>query len=130
MTEENILHQRFGRQNPFSVPEGYFEAFAAKMMSQLPEDEPIFSEHADVVEMKPAGVRHSILRYAVAACITGVIVGAAVWFIQPRHNISAEHFSAAPLKASVAAANDDNIEEMADYAMIDNQDIYSYLTDY
>ena len=121
MTEENILHQRFGRQNPFSVPEGYFEAFAAKMMSQLPENEPIFSEHADVVEMKPA---------VVAACITGVIVGAAVWFIQPRHNISAEHFSAAPLKASVAAANDENIEEMADYAMIDNQDIYSYLTDY
>ena len=35
--EETNLLNRCGKENPFKVPEGYFENFAMQMMDQLPE---------------------------------------------------------------------------------------------
>ena len=129
MTEEIALQQQFGKQNPFSVPDGYFEELAAKVMAQLPEEGS--TEMAQPARSgRRAVVHHMLRRYAVAASIVGVIVGAAVWFMQPRQNVAAQHFSATSVKAPVATVTEDNFEQMADYAMIDNQDIYSYLADY
>ena len=48
----------------------------------------------------------------------------------PKPVVAAPKPSAAPVKAPVATVTEDNFEQMADYAMIDNQDIYSYLADY
>ena len=39
MKEENELRKKYGAPNPFSVPEGYFENLAGKVMEQLPEKE-------------------------------------------------------------------------------------------
>ena len=38
--EDNIL-RKVGTQNPFRVPENYFEDFAQELMNKLPEKEPI-----------------------------------------------------------------------------------------
>lgn len=38
--EENIL-RKVGTQNPFRVPENYFEDFTQELMNKLPEKEPI-----------------------------------------------------------------------------------------
>lgn len=123
MTEEQAIEQQFGRQNPFAVPDGYFEQFTSQMMSRLEAEKP------------RAQVRRFFLRrYAVAASITAVIVGGAVWFVQPRHNVAVGHLAdKAHVAASVAAntaSSDYNIDQMADYAMLDGQDFYSYLADY
>ena len=37
--EEKILVQRFGKQTPFKVPEGYFESFEQSLMENLPQPE-------------------------------------------------------------------------------------------
>ena len=37
--EENILKERFGKQNPFKVPDGYFDHLTEKIMENLPEQE-------------------------------------------------------------------------------------------
>lgn len=37
MKEENELRKKYGAPNPFTVPEGYFENLAGKVMEQLPE---------------------------------------------------------------------------------------------
>ncbi len=133
MTEENTLRQRFGSQRPFTVPDGYFEAFAPKMMSQLPAIEPLELPTAEEDlhrQHRRAAVWGMVRRYAVAVSIVGVVAGAAVWFLQPRDNIAASHFVSTSIKTPAAAAADENIEQMADYVMLDNQDIYSYLADY
>ena len=39
MKEENELRKKYGAPNPFTVPEGYFENLAGKVMEQLPEKE-------------------------------------------------------------------------------------------
>lgn len=40
MTEDN-LQKRIGKENPFRVPEGYFESFTSKVMNNLPEKEKV-----------------------------------------------------------------------------------------
>lgn len=35
--DELYIKERFGQENPFKVPDGYFEKFADQMMNQLPD---------------------------------------------------------------------------------------------
>ena len=37
MKEEDKLLKKIGTENPFRVPEGYFEGFTSDLMSRLPE---------------------------------------------------------------------------------------------
>ena len=37
MKEEDKIHQIVGTENPFRVPDGYFDHFASELMNQLPE---------------------------------------------------------------------------------------------
>lgn len=39
--EETNLLNRCGKENPFKVPEGYFENFAEQLMDKLPEKAPV-----------------------------------------------------------------------------------------
>ena len=39
MKEEDNLLKKVGTENPFRVPEGYFEGFTSDLMSRLPEKE-------------------------------------------------------------------------------------------
>lgn len=39
MKEEDKLLKKIGTENPFRVPEGYFEVFTSDLMSRLPEKE-------------------------------------------------------------------------------------------
>lgn len=39
MKEEDKLLKKIGTENPFCVPEGYFEGFTSDLMSRLPEKE-------------------------------------------------------------------------------------------
>ena len=66
MLDEDKLKTKIGTENPFLVPEGYFEAFQKGLLNNLPER---ISE--------PVRIRPSIwTRYrpfvAVAACICGI----------------------------------------------------------
>ena len=36
LKEEKILKDKFGTANHFTVPEGYFDSFAEKLMESLP----------------------------------------------------------------------------------------------
>ena len=39
MKEDKDLLSKYGRKNPFTVPEGYFQDFNERLMEQLPEKE-------------------------------------------------------------------------------------------
>ncbi len=39
MKEEDKIRKELGTENPFRVPEGYFEGFTSDLMSRLPEKE-------------------------------------------------------------------------------------------
>ena len=42
MNSEDKLKEKFGMQNPFSVPENYFDDFADKMQNLVKEECPVY----------------------------------------------------------------------------------------
>ncbi len=124
MREEDIIRKKFGKKEPFTVPENYFADFADRLMNELPE------KNAPVVNKPAAKVRH--LRYwlATAAVLCSVAVtGAWVYLRQasasktPVASVSVEHdLNVTPETESVY------MEDMLDYALVDNSEIAMYLT--
>lgn len=124
MREEDIIRKKFGKKEPFIVPENYFADFADRLMNELPE------KNAPVVNKPAAKVRY--LRYwlATAAVLCSVAVtGAWVYLRQasasktPVASVSVEHdLNVTPETESVY------MEDMLDYALVDNSEIAMYLT--
>jgi hypothetical protein len=109
MNEEKYLEERMAKQNPFKVPEGYFDSFAEHVMQQLPQ--------------RQAQAKHMWLRpwmYAAASLLVAVF-SIAIYFSNTNSDAS---------EMAAANASDSYIEEAADYAMIDNEDIYYLLAEY
>ncbi len=118
MKEEDILKTSFGKENPFRVPEGYFEALESRVMNNLPEEKASIRTVA-----KEIPLWRRFRPYVAAAAFFGVMVGG--YLIYQKNNPEA------PLPsenvASMMQSDDYNIDTAADYAMLDNEDFYAYL---
>ncbi len=110
--EELYLKERVGQKNPFRTPEGYFDQFTANIMAQLPERQPM--ESKPVAKKVAMPIRHWF--YA-AACVAALVVTAVSF-----------HFHEVDAPQQVAAS-ESYIDEAADYAMLDNMDIYQLLAE-
>ena len=110
MNEEMYIKSRMGDKNPFRVPEGYFDNFAAEMMKNLPEQ----PKQSIMVRMRP-------WMYA-AACLLVAVLTATIYFYAPD-----------VAEQNIADASDPNtesyMEEVADYVMLDNAEIYACLSE-
>lgn len=122
--EEKFIEQKYGRKNPFKVPEGYFDDFASELMKQLPEEEPV---SAKVVEMRPRQKKRWRSLVAVAAsavvCVMSWTVYNAIDSKQPAN-------SPVPATAQVTDHTDySTMDALADYTMMDNEDMYAYVAE-
>lgn len=103
------------RHNPFKVPEGYFDQLTARIMEQLPEQ-----ETAPVVELKPRkSMRWMGWAAAAAACITLAIMFPKL----------TEPATVSPETEVTAHIEDEEQyeQDVLEYAMVDNTDVYAYL---
>lgn len=107
--EEEYLKSRIKKENPFLVPDNYFQQFASNLMENLPERK----SKSVIVQLRP-------LLYA-AACVI------AIFFVGLTFHFSQQNKEEKALMAVSAEGN--YIDEAADYTMIDNVDIYSYLAE-
>ena len=97
--EENILKERFGKENPFKVPDGYFDHLTERIMENLPEQE------VRVIDIRSRQT---------------------LWQKLPlRKSKVVAHAKQHEQKA--VSSEDAAFNEMADYAMIDNETIYASL---
>lgn len=122
--EEQKLINKFGTENHFSVPEGYFDTFADQLMQQLPE------QQARVVKI--SWWYHLPLRKIAAVIGVAVCMATGTLYIM-------QHTSHAATEQVAHAESSENIEhssnsayygtfdEVVDYTMTDNQDIYASL---
>ncbi len=129
INEEDFLNSKMGKRNPFTVPEGYFEQLTQQVMNKIPQ--------AVTTEMKPVRKPAKIavmkrLRpwlYAAACICVGVFIAAIAF------NNRSEVATPQPASQQIAVNeptdynyySDSYIDEEADYAMIDNQEIYACL---
>ena len=136
--EEMTLLQNCGKQNHFTVPEGYFDSFADRMMSQLPE-KPVASEPS--VQQAPTARRAHVLnmwmrkyagRAAAAVVCLGVVAAGAWKLTAQRSSLSpvqtiAASASAPSSSSDIFSSDESQLDAAADYIMLDNEDIYASL---
>lgn len=113
MEIDTMLKQQYGNGNHFRVPEGYFEAFNARMMQLLPERES--------GPMLLGWHRYRLLLCA-AASVCGLVFGVNV-FLNHYENTPSPHVA----KVHEAVAHDKQVDEMADFLMLDSDDMLSYM---
>ena len=124
-----------GRKNPFTVPEGYFEQLTAQIMDKLPQAEvtPLATNNAKKPAAKLALIKQ--LRpwlYAAACTALAVMLGVSYFFMQsPATSTDAAPMAAVTPATNIAAPAPDNsyIDEVADYVMMDNAEIYACLSE-
>ena len=122
MSDEDILRQQFGNKRPFRAPEDFFDNFAEQMMQQLPEAQTVEM----TVEKSRKGVWARLRPMAIAASAALLMaVGATMLW----NNNSEEKAAALAAYPTTQQSQDYTIDQMADYAMLDNQDFYNYLAD-
>lgn len=110
------MKQRIGTENPFRVPEGYFEGFTSELMEHLPEKERV------IVSRKPtAWEKIRPLVYMAAMFVGAMLI----------IRIASTYY----LPGQEAAGNED-IDREVEYinmamenSMLDDYSLYVYLTD-
>ena len=118
MKEEEIIKKRCGTGNVFRVPNGYFDDFASNLMEKLPERE------NRTIQLNSHYDRAHILKptlYA-AARLCFAILSTVLYF---NKNVSINHSQNSSASVSVQNTSDELIDRTADYAMMDNHDIYA-----
>lgn len=125
--EESYIRNRCGSRTPFRVPEGYFEQFTPRLMNRLPQQE---AKPAPASTPRIGLHRRHWLYAAATVCGIALLTGGAYRMIQ-RSNIG----SIPAVTANVwtgdltTGSDDDEFNEVLDYALVDNQEIAMYLID-
>ena len=102
MNEEKFLNERFGNENPFRVPEHYFDEFPQRVMKRIAHQ----------------NRRRKMIRWGIAAIMTGIVFSSAFVLNNFRQQ-----------DATLEADNTQYIEDALDYSMINNMEIATYLTE-
>lgn len=119
MEEEALLKRQFAGDNPFKVPEGYFNDFQQKLLSGISSTK---------------AVRKPLLRQLrpwlwTAVSAAAVVSGLVFYVSKPADNSNQAVSGTATVATPQTDATDYIMEEVSDYAMIDNSDLYSYVAD-
>ena len=118
--DELQLFKIVGKRECFRVPEGYFSQLAERVGDRLPQAP--MPRRSFSLQLR----RHRILAAATVAAV--VALTSALWF--GSHLASRqEQVSMSPSTPAVGheSHSDHLLDECADFAMLDNDDIYSYL---
>lgn len=116
--KEDILNKPYTDNGAYSVPQGYFEDLNKRIMAQIPAPQ--------ATKKKRNIVLFPQFRYAVAACLTGLIVcaGTYIYTLQPN-----EKKSIAAESSTHSVSIDEYTNDCLDYAMVDKDDMYTYLAE-
>ncbi|WP_289075085.1 hypothetical protein [uncultured Bacteroides sp.] len=121
MKEDTELKNRIGKENPFKVPEGYFENIVPEIMKQLPETE--VQEEVEVTMWE----RVKPWVYMVAM-FCGLMFGLRV-MMNDRPVSTGINAGDVSMTDSVQGIPDEYIDPILDQAMMDDYTLYMYLTD-
>lgn len=119
---EKWLRSHYGNDNPFTVPEGYFESLSDSIMSMLPE------QQTHVVDMGNNFWKRKIAVALAVAASVAVIISVSLT-VGYRHDAAklADGCNNAISEQQSAYSDYTVVDEMANYAMLDNVDMYAYV---
>ena len=127
MESTNHLQKEYGTQRPFTVPENYFSELSSRVMAQIPTEE----QKETVVTVKPRRAKVRYLRPLAAAAMTigVVLIGFLAYqeFDGGQGNGSLTGNRLVQGTQELSASSADDFDQLADYFMIDESDMYAYL---
>ena len=117
------LKTRYGTERPFTVPDAYFDRVEEEVMRSVAAD-----AAPPVVRVVRKSLWKQLSPLVAAACVVGVIVlvGLGVSSTNPQGDMAAT-VSHAP-KVSKAEPYTDDLDRLADYTMMDEDDAYAYIS--
>lgn len=118
IAEEKYLEDKYGKKQPFKVPNGYFDSFADNLMDKLPEQQPVMTPHISMWHKW-----HKLqLTVAVAASVCAVMFSVMTFMhdTKPAHSQLANNHTT----KTVTSDSYTTLDVAADYTMLDNDDIY------
>jgi hypothetical protein len=122
---EKYVRSRMSRKEPFQVPEGYFDNLVGEIMAKLPEQKELDgagqTDSRKVVPLTPSLYARLRPVLYVAACLLVAVLSFAVYFADSDEKEGQQ-------VAAQYSYKDASIDEVADYMMADNSDIYACLT--
>ena len=107
MREEDQLLKKVGTQNPFKVPEHYFEDFSEELMNKLPEKE--------ILPVKPW--------LYMTAMFCGIMLSVRIFVGEPQQN----NFPAIS-KTMIESIPDEEWELIIHRSALDDYSLYQFLT--
>lgn len=112
--------KEFDIKEHFTVPEGYFEQFTTQMMDKLPQQ--------DFQPMRVPRRKPLLPQIAAAAAVVLLLGFSAYTFVFDKQT---DEVNVASVADAETMSSDDlySIDEAADYAMIDRQDLYEMITE-
>lgn len=126
MNAEKKLSKRFGKANPFTVPDYYFNDFTGKVMNSLPKREISVSAGAKAMIRRRLIVRRMRQAVCAAAVAGGIFFGVNT----ARHfysgNINDMHVMTG--KVNTYDEYDRYLDDVFDHADISKDEIYSYVS--
>ena len=133
MTEKEI-QEKYGKGNPFTVPEGYFDQFKVDIMTKVHEtkihpSETHSKKHSRVLNLN-FGRGKSWM--AVAACLCAAVFALSILLSRTINTHTPQTAQASSTlvdtpSQSIDLADAGELEEYAEYAMLDNGDLYACL---
>ena len=112
----NVNLDKFTDKGQYKVPEGYFDTLADRIMANIPETRPEKKEAKIISIFK--------IKYAIAASFVAAIIGGAAYQFNKENDNISEALANTP-----ASYGEDYVNDYIDYAMVDEDDIYKYLSE-
>lgn len=125
MKEEDTLLKKIGKEQPFKVPEGYFENLTSEVMNKLPEKEKVTYKEEPVT----AWTRMKPFLYLAAMFIGAALI---IRVASTDYKPMAEDVAATVVaveEVDTEQISDEMLDVALDRAMLDDYSLYVYLSD-
>ena len=126
MNEEQIIKEKIGEGNPFRVPDHYLDHLTDSVMANvMANGKPVMD--ATATKTRTISVRLRRVIYA-AACVAVMFVVSLAVLLGGNDNHKLADSRTKTNEPTYAETHETTVDEVADLAMMDNSDIYAYLS--
>ena len=126
MNEEQIIKEKIGEGNPFRVPDHYLDHLTDSVMANvMANGKPVMD--AAATKTRTISVRLRRVIYA-AACVAVMFVVSLAVLLGGNDNQKLADSRTKTNEPAYVETHETTVDEVADLAMMDNSDIYAYLS--
>jgi hypothetical protein len=122
----NVNLDKFTDKGQYKVPEGYFDTLADRIMANIPEapiQEKKQKKSAKIISL------NTRVKIAVAAAIAGVLISSVTIRLYQQDKKLANVNTKTEMTTNSETYGEEYVNDYIDYAMVDEDDIYKYLSE-